>query len=242
MLEDIKLILFDLDNTLFSFEKYWTQATRDTFYRSNLTKQLPFDEFFNHYKYYDHYFWELHYQGQMTLDEVRQQRLIHALKHFNQKINIEEANIYFHDFFNNLIHLLEPNEEINEYLLELKKRYQIGIITNGKTNEQRSKLEKLNLYKVFTNEEIFISEELGFEKPQQEAFRVPLLYYGLESEQTLYIGDSWNNDVLGSINAGMSAVWINPKGSIPPSEHKPLFITESIITFKEKIDSLLKKP
>ncbi|WP_106767535.1 HAD family hydrolase [Paenibacillus faecalis] len=237
MLKNIKLILFDLDNTLFSFESYWTQATMNTFYRSNLTKQLPFDEFFSHYRYYDHHFWELHYQGHISLDEVRQQRLIHALKHFDQKIGIEEADIYFRDFFNNLIHLLEPNEEINEYLRELKKTYRVGIITNGKASEQRSKLVKLNLYDVFTEGEIFISEELGFEKPQREAFHVPLSYYGLKSEQTLYIGDSWNNDVVGAINAGMSAVWINPAGNNPPSEHKPLFITESIIKF---LTSILK--
>lgn len=240
MLKDIKLILFDLDNTLFSFESYWTQATMNTFYKSNLTKKLPFGEFFSHYKHYDHHFWELHYQGCISLDEVRQLRLIHTLKHFNQEIGIKEADIYFRDFFNNLIDLLKPNEEINEYLRELKKTYQIGIITNGKSNEQRSKLVKLNLYEVFTNEEIFISEELGFEKPHRKAFHIPLSYYGLESEQALYIGDSWNNDVVGAINAGMSAVWINPKGNNRQSGHQPIFITESILTFKRKMDSILK--
>lgn len=239
MLEDLKLILFDLDNTLFSFESYWTQATTDTFYESTLTKELPFDEFFFHYRHYDKQFWELHYRGQISLDEVRQQRLIHTLKHFNLKISIDEANAYFHEFFITLINLLEPNEEINEYLRELKKTFQVGIITNGKANEQRSKLDKLHLYEVFTEDEIFISEELGFEKPQREAFHVPLSYYGIDSKQSLYIGDSWNNDVVGAINAGMSAVWINPTGNNPLSEHKPLFITENIMTFKGKIDDLL---
>ncbi len=61
MLQDIKLVLFDLDNTLFSFETYWTQATTDTFYRSNITKHLPVREFFSHYRHYDHHFWELHH-------------------------------------------------------------------------------------------------------------------------------------------------------------------------------------
>ncbi len=240
MLKDIKVILFDLDNTLFSFHSYWTQATMTTFHQSNITKQLPFDEFFSHYKHYDHYFWELHHQGDISLDEVRQQRLIHTLKHFDQKIGVEEAEIYFQEFINNLISMVEPNEEINDYLRELKKTYRIGIITNGKTSEQRAKLTNLQLYDVFKEEEIFISEELGFNKPDQKAFHLPLEYYGLEPKNALYIGDSWNNDITGAINAGMSAGWINPNGDNPSGDHEPLFITDSVLTMKKKMIDLSK--
>ncbi|KMN45656.1 HAD family hydrolase [Bacillus sp. LK2] len=238
MLQDIKLVLFDLDNTLFSFETYWTQATTDTFYRSNITKHLPVKEFFSHYRHYDHHFWELHHQGHISLDEVRQQRLIHTLKHFNQEVSVEEADTYFREFFSQLIYLVKPEEAVNAYLRELKQTYQVGIITNGKANEQRSKLMKLQLDKVFTEREIFISEEIGVEKPQRESFHIPLSQYGIEPAQAVYIGDSWNNDVVGAINAGMSAIWINPKGNKPPSEHKPLFVTEDLITLKETWVSL----
>lgn len=238
MLQDIKLVLFDLDNTLFSFETYWTQATTDTFYRSSITKHLPFEEFFSHYRQYDHYFWELHNQGDISLDEVRQKRLIHTLKHFDQEISVEEADTYFHEFFNQLIYLVKPEEAVNAYLQELKQAYQVGIITNGKANEQRSKLMKLHLHKVFTEREIFISEEMGVEKPQREAFHIPLSQYGIEPVQALYVGDSWNNDVVGAINAGMSAIWINPNGNKPPSEHKPLFVTENMVTLKETLITL----
>ncbi|MEH7048605.1 HAD family hydrolase [Bacillus pseudomycoides] len=238
MLQDIKLVLFDLDNTLFSFEDYWTKATKDTFYQSSITKYLPFEEFFSYYRHYDHHFWDLHHQGHISLDEVRQQRLIYTLKHFDQEISVEEADTYFREFFSRLIYLVKPEEEVNAYLRELKKTYQVGIITNGKVNEQRSKIIKLQLHKVFTEKEIFISEEIGVEKPQQEAFHIPLLQYGIEPAQAIYVGDSWNNDVVGAINAGMSAIWINPKGNKPSSEHKPLFVTENIMALKETWMSL----
>lgn len=238
MLKDIRLVLFDLDNTLFSFESYWTQATIDTFYQSNLTKHLPFDEFFSHYRHYDYHFWELHHKGHISLDEVRQKRLIHALKHFNQDISKEEADIYFHEFFNHLIYLVKADEAVNSYLQELRKTHQIGIITNGKSSEQRSKLVKLHLHKVFEEREIFISEEMGFEKPQLEAFHIPLSQYGIEPVQAVFVGDSWTNDIVGAINAGMSAIWINPKGKKPPSEYKPLFVMDNIASLKEKLMSL----
>ncbi|MFD3445666.1 HAD family hydrolase [Microbacteriaceae bacterium 4G12] len=238
MLQDIKLVLFDLDNTLFSFDIYWAQATKDTFYKSSITKHLQFEEFFSHYRHYDRHLWELHHQGHVSLDELRQQRLICTLKHFNQEISVEEADIYYCEFFSQFIHLVKPEEVVNTYLQELKKTYQIGIITNGKVNEQRSKLMKLDLHTVFTEEEIFISEEMGVEKPQREAFHIPLSQYGVEPAQAVYIGDSWNNDIVGAIHAGMSAIWINPKENKLPSEHKPLFTTKNMVTLRDTWMSL----
>lgn len=238
MLSNIKLILFDLDNTLFPFESYWTQATKNTFYQSSITKQLPFEKFFSYYQYYDHNFWELHHQGYISLEEVRQQRFIHTLKHFNKKISVEEADVFFNEFFCELIDLVRPEEEINAYLKELKKTYQLGIITNGKITEQCSKIMKLNLHNVFTENEIFISEGMGVEKPQQAAFHKPLLHYGVRPEQVVYVGDSWNNDVVGAINAGMRAIWINSKGNKPSSEHKPILVAENIMKIKGELRSL----
>lgn len=238
MIQDIKLVLFDLDNTLFSFDSYYKQATKNVFYTSSITKHLPFEKFFSHYHHYDHHFWRLHDQGHISLDEVRQQRLICTLKHFDQELSAEDADNYFSKFFNHFIHLLKPDETLNAYLCEFKKTYQVGIITNGKVYEQRAKLRKLNLHKVFTDREIFISEEMKIEKPKSEAFHIPLSYYGIEPKNAVYVGDSWKNDVIGAINAGMFAIWMNPKGNKKPSEHKPLYITENMITFKDNWLSL----
>ncbi|WP_083979008.1 HAD hydrolase-like protein [Bacillus alveayuensis] len=69
------------------------------------------------------------------------------------------------------------------YLKDLKKTYKLGIITNGKASEQREKIAKLHLFELFTEREIFISEEMGLEKPQIEAFHTPLLQYGIKPEQ-----------------------------------------------------------
>ncbi|ADC51505.1 hypothetical protein BpOF4_17320 [Alkalihalophilus pseudofirmus OF4] len=234
MIKDIKLVLFDLDNTLLSFSEYWTEATHTIFYLSDFTKDLPFDEFFSYYRQYDQYFWELHHEGRISLDEVRQQRLIKTLDEFDQKISTEEADCYFNEFFHQLIHLVKPDQALHKYLLELKKSYQIGIITNGKVEEQRAKIQKMNLHNVLSEEEIFISEEMGIEKPHEEAFHIPLVKYGVAPSQAVYIGDSWNNDIVGAIDAGMSAIWINPQNMEAPTNHKPLFITENMLTLKEE--------
>lgn len=84
---------------------------------------------------------------------------------------------------------LQPDETLNAYLCEFKKTYKVGIITNGKVYEQRAKLRKLNLHKVFTDREIFISEEMKIEKPKSEAFHIPLSYYGIEPKNAVYLND-----------------------------------------------------
>ncbi|MBE3570210.1 MAG: HAD family hydrolase [Bacillales bacterium] len=239
MLQNIELVLFDLDNTLFPFDSYWNKATTDIFYRSDLTKDLPIEEFFSYYRHYDHYFWKLHQEGQISLDEVRQQRLIHALKHFDRDICAEDADHFFQEFFSRLIYLLKPEEEVYSFLQELKKSYKVGIITNGKSSEQRTKLKKLNLFDLFTEEEMFISEETGYEKPQREAFLLPLSHYGIAPEQAVYIGDSWINDIEGATNVGMNAIWINPNGNEVPNTYKPVFVTESMVVLKEKWTSFV---
>lgn len=234
MLSNIKLILFDLDNTLFPFDEYWSQATTETFFKSYLTKHLPYHEFLTHYKYFDHHLWLLHQERKITLDELRQKRLIETLKRFDINIGKKEANDYFHLFFERLLMKIKPNPDINAFLKELKSTYNIGIITNGKIKEQTLKIEKLRLNEVFQSNQIFISEEIGFEKPQVEAFHIPLSSYKTAPEQALFIGDSWNNDIKGAISAGMSAIWINLKGERTTSiQHKPLKTVEDILELND---------
>jgi putative hydrolase of the HAD superfamily len=233
LLEDIELLLFDLDNTLYPFGECWEQANIITFSQSSLTKELLYDDFISIFKKYDRHYWKLHFNKQITLDELRQQRMIQTLKCFGFTVSIEEAQEYFNMFFDNVISLITPNDAINDYLKELKNYYQVGIITNGTVCEQRQKLEGLRLQQIFEDHEIFISEETGVEKPDPRAFLLPLLKYKVEPNHAIYIGDSWEIDVVGSIDAGMNAIWVNSGQDNSRTKHKPLLKVETILSLKE---------
>ncbi|MBP3950137.1 HAD family hydrolase [Bacillus suaedae] len=233
MLKDIKLVLFDLDNTLFDFETYWTIATKEYFYLSDITRNLPFEEFFSRFSYYDHYFWERHLLGEQSLDEVRQQRLMHTLIHFNIVINAEEADAYFKGFFNLLLSLIKRDEKVHSFLKDLKQSFKVGIVTNGKVDEQRAKLSRLGLFELFTEDEIFISEDMDVEKPHEDAFFSPLLKFNVSPTEVIYVGDSWSSDIVGAINAGIDAVWLNPKGLEPRGNLKPLLIKSSLMDLQD---------
>ena len=86
MSENVKLIIFDLDNTLFPFNDLWLKANKQTFEEYTLLKGIDYNDFMSLYRKYDLQFWEKHDSGLITLDELRELRLIKTLQHFD--INI----------------------------------------------------------------------------------------------------------------------------------------------------------
>ncbi|MFC0561542.1 HAD family hydrolase [Halalkalibacter alkalisediminis] len=209
MLENIELILFDLDNTLYDFNDKWNVGTFNTFNNSKLTKGLSFEEFIIQYKKNDNRYWDLHHKGEVELDDVRRLRLIDTLKFFKRNVTSEEADLYFQEFISEVFDLIEPDEKINQFLREIKDSYKVGIITNGKIHEQQVKIRNLGLDRLIPNEHIFISDDIGYSKPHSKAFLTALDYFKIKPVNTVYIGDSWDNDILGSKDVGINPIWIN---------------------------------
>ena len=81
----------------------------------------------------------------------------------------------------------------------------MGIVTNGDSLLQQTKIDKLNLRKYM--EAIIISEELKMRKPDSEIFLLALSKIQSRSETTLFVGDNPSIDIKGAINAGLVSVW-----------------------------------
>lgn len=92
---------------------------------------------------------------------------------------------------------------VEELFDALRGCTKIGVITNG-CPLQRYKLE---LFDLFPLDALAISEEVGAVKPDPAIFRYALAELGVQ--KATMIGDSWENDVLGAIGVGMSAIWLN---------------------------------
>ena len=92
---------------------------------------------------------------------------------------------------------------VEELFGALRGRTKIGVVTNG-CPLQRDKLE---LFDLFPLDSLAISEEVGAGKPNPAIFRYALAELGVQ--KATMIGDSWENDVLGAIESGLSAIWLN---------------------------------
>ncbi|MDG0841993.1 HAD family hydrolase [Staphylococcus equorum] len=232
--KDLKLIMFDLDNTLFPFDELWRDANKKAFDNYKIIQGIEYDDFIPLYRSYDDYFWKQHDAGLISLDELRELRLIKTLEDFGIYISHKDANEYFQMFFNILISNIKMNPKLNELLATLKKDIHIAILTNGKIREQTKKIKNLNLDFIFKNN-IFISEEIGVEKPDAKAFLKVTKALNVTPEATLFVGDSWKNDICGALNVNMQAVWLNTSNQNEQIERNNLCI------FNGQIESLIEK-
>ncbi|KGX91125.1 hydrolase [Pontibacillus halophilus JSM 076056 = DSM 19796] len=205
------MLLFDLDNTLFPFRQYWEEANRTTFTSSPLTNGLSYDAFLPLLKMFDEELWPLHVKEAITLNELRVERFIRTMHALGRSVNKEQSQHYFEAFMENLLSSITMDEELRDFLDKLQQSYTLAILTNGKEKEQWRKIIQLNLTSVIPFEHIFISEDIGYDKPDPRAFQHVLKTLNVEARSATYIGDSWTHDIQGSIGVGMNAIWITPR-------------------------------
>jgi putative hydrolase of the HAD superfamily len=94
--------------------------------------------------------------------------------------------------------------------------WRLGVITNGRSSEQRCKLDRIGLAGRF--ETIIISEECGHAKPDPAIFLSACRQAGVEPAQSWYIGDQYELDALAARRAGLIGVWLNRTGAHPGGE------------------------
>lgn len=205
----MKHIFFDLDRTLWDFEKNSEQALRILYAELNLGDHMrDFETFFKSYKKINAKLWHSYGSGKITKAVLRIKRFEDTLKSFQvaapeiaQKladgyvaISPRQKNIF-------------PNT--HEILQDLKKQEkQLHIITNGFKEVQFIKLENCGLLDYF--DVIICSEDVGKNKPAPEIFQHTMKLANAKPEESVMIGDDLRVDVQGSERVGMTGVLFDP--------------------------------
>jgi HAD superfamily hydrolase (TIGR01549 family) len=94
-----------------------------------------------------------------------------------------------------------------ELLALLKEEVQVGIITNGFKDLQEEKIAICGISPLI--DILIISEEAGYQKPDKRLFETALALAEADPAESIYVGDSWNVDILPASACGMKAVWLN---------------------------------
>ena len=121
------------------------------------------------------------------------------------------------------------------FLQELRKRGEIYLITNGTPAAQYGRLESLGLRNFFDG--IFISDEIGFAKPDPRFFSYVLRKIGAKPADCMVIGDSLSSDIQGANNAGISCIWYT-KSTELPTELSINYVAHSYAQILEILDLL----
>lgn len=151
-------------------------------------------------------------QGAISRDEIFSTRFSLFLEEFGVRESGEQAESLYRESLGEGHKMIDYAFEV---LISLKNQgYQLYAGTNGTAKTQWKRLTDANLLSLF--DDVFISEEMGYEKPEEKFFRH--IFETLETtdkREYLMIGDSLTSDIQGAENAGIDSVWYNPKNSKP---------------------------
>jgi len=232
----VRLILFDLDDTLVHFDDYWAQSLMEAFRRHPVTRTLDARALFDAVWKYNAIFEAKYLNREITLREYWIFRLIRAVAEFGRRIDVEDSD-HFNQFHQKLsLSFIKPDPATIDLLARLSRRYRLGIVTNGTASWQMGKLEASGLLPFFSPELIIISEEAGHEKPAPEIYQRALTAAQTAAEHALFVGDSWSNDVVGPGRLGIRAVWFNKRGGQAPPQSDHL---AGVISRLEELEAYL---
>lgn len=207
-MKNIKHIFFDLDNTLWDFEKNSREALLHLFLEHNIQEKckVDFNTFITKYEEINHELWHLYSLLQTTKEELRYQRFHKTFLHFNHD-NLPLSYQWADDYLKISPYKTHLIDGAMDVLLHLKEKYKLHIITNGFKEVQHIKLDCCNLKPFFDH--IIISEEHGFNKPDHKIFDLAQNLTNSQFHECVMIGDNYDADILGALNAQWKAIYLS---------------------------------
>ena len=227
-----KHLFFDLDHTLWDFERNSAECLADIyeifdFQNLNISSLEAFQQEFS---IVNRHQWSLLEQNLITHEDLRRRRFQETLENLGVK-NLKksfglEINEYFLELLPKKAHLIEGAVEILDYLLP---KYELHIISNGWQDIQVNKMKSSEIHHYFG--EIITNELAGTRKPDRRIFDYAIEVTKADLVESLMIGDNYEADILGAINANMDTVFYNPDDI--PTGQKPTFDIKKLVELKE---------
>ncbi|MDI1257299.1 MAG: YjjG family noncanonical pyrimidine nucleotidase [Flavobacterium sp.] len=198
-------VFFDLDHTLWDFEKNSALAFETIFKKHNI--DLDLHAFLNHYNPINFQYWQLYQHDKITTAELRYGRLKDVFDLMDLEVTDALIDLLSDEYIHYLPqhnHLFEGTIEILDYL---KDKYNLHIITNGFHEVQGNKIKNSKIGHYFST--ITNSEMAGVKKPNPQIFEYALQLAKTKKETSIMIGDSFEADVEGAMNSGIDAIFFN---------------------------------
>jgi putative hydrolase of the HAD superfamily len=214
MKRKIKHIFFDLDNTLWDTDKNSYLTIKNIYENLKIEERykLKFSDFFTSYYERNENLWSLYRQDKVRKKDILEKRFKDTFLEFH--INEDKIWNYFNDHFLTQImennNLIENAEEILNYLRT--KGYQIHVVSNGFIQQTEQKVQETCIKDYLTT--LTSGEEINKRKPAKEVFELALKKAHALVNESAFIGDDWEADVIGSQNIGMYSVYFNYKKEV----------------------------
>ena len=201
----IKDVFFDLDHTLWDFDK----NSKHTFKKILVDNEINIDinVFLETYGPINTDYWKLYRENNISKDKLRYGRLNDTFKVLNIDISTKIIYKLSDDYIKHLSSFNFLIDDTIQILKYLDSRYKLHIITNGFQEVQNLKLINSGInhfFKTITN-----SEMAGVKKPNQKIFQLAINKARTDFDSSIMIGDNLDADIHGALNSGMDAILFN---------------------------------
>lgn len=205
-----KDIFFDLDHTIWDFDKNAEETLQELYFKfkfDELFQKETADNFIDVYTANNHRVWKMYHHGEIDKPTLRRLRFSDTFMALGVDpalfpVSFEEEYLLICPTKTNLL----PNAI--ETLQYLQDKYNLHLITNGFKEACQSKLKHSNLKPFFKT--VVISELYGVNKPDPRIFEHALINSDAKKELSIMIGDNIDADIRGAQNAGIEAIFFNP--------------------------------
>ena len=225
----LKVILFDIDNTLLSFDEYVKDSMKNGFEKFEIG--IYKDEMFDVFTEVNSGLWRALERGELSFEELKKTRWNLIFERMGITADGVAFEKYFRDrLFDNAI----PIDGAMDLLDYLSDKYILCVASNGPYLQQLNRLKVCGMFRYFSD--FFISEEVGSQKPSSSFFNTCINRLNAKSKETILpcemmiIGDSLSSDMAGGIQIGMQTCFYNPAQKPIPCE---MNLTHQVTSLKE---------
>lgn len=204
-MKNIKDVFFDLDHTLWDFDRNSALAFKAIFKLNGIN--IDFEKFLEVYSPINFQYWKWYREDRVTKAQLRYGRFKKTFDALGIQVTddiIDKLSDDYILYLPNHNHLFDEAVEVLEYL---DKKYRLHIITNGFEEVQIKKLVNSKIDHFFKI--VITSEAAGVKKPHPKIFELAFTESGAEAATSVMIGDTYEADIVGGENAGMQTICFN---------------------------------
>lgn len=218
-----QLLFFDLDDTLLDHAHAEQAAQNETFEaHGSVFNGLPFESWLARYRLVNGELWNAYGRGELVRHDLHQQRFATPLAHF--ELDPAHANTLGAHYLAAYRRHWRLNPGAEEILEDAAQQGIVGIVSNGFAETQHAKVERFRLGRWVKY--VVLSEEVGVMKPAREIFDAAVRLSGVSQGRKIYVGDSFEKDVVGAKGAGWLPILYNPLRAVVPAP--VLFVTRLV--------------
>ena len=226
-------VFLDVDDTILDWVKTEETAVAKAFDDFS----IPYDDgIIKRYAEINNIWWEKLEEGKATRNDVFTERFNDLFREIDQPLIGDKVQKVYENYLCDGHFYLEGAEEL---LQKLDGKYRLFLSSNGSLKVQNARLQSSGCLHYF--EDVFISEELGVEKPNPKFLELATAKIpGYKKENSVIIGDSLSSDVLEGKNFGIKTVWLNYRNKNSREDIVPDFTIKSLKELPPLLEEMFK--